>query len=127
MAPRKACTAAQMAPGVAKMRGDRKGQSMKDRIQVSKLLAGALLGGLCLLAFLGTAKVHDLPSTWVIDNPTVTIAGATATTTATPSTAAHEAHIQWTFGTVAGSYTTCTVQAKTTFDGSTWLTVGSAE
>jgi hypothetical protein len=60
MAPGKACTAAQMAASIEKMRRERKGPSMKDKIQVSKFLAGALLGGLCLLAFLGTAKVHDL-------------------------------------------------------------------
>jgi hypothetical protein len=27
---------------------------------------------------------------------------------------------------VTGTYTTCTAQAKTTYDGSTWLTLGSA-
>ncbi|PYV31870.1 MAG: hypothetical protein DMG22_15285 [Acidobacteria bacterium] len=50
----------------------------------------------------------------------------TADTTATPTTAAREAQINWTFGTVAGTYTTCTVQAKTSVDGTNWLTLGTA-
>jgi hypothetical protein len=58
--------------------------------------------------------------------PDITIAGATADTGPTPSTGATIAHVQWKFGTVAGSYTTCTVQAKTTFDGANYLTLGSA-
>jgi TRAP-type uncharacterized transport system substrate-binding protein len=62
----------------------------------------------------------------VTDKPAITIAGATADTTSTPTTTAHEAQIQWTFGTVTGTYTTCTAQAKTSYDGSTWLTLGSA-
>lgn len=62
----------------------------------------------------------------IVDSPSITIAGATADTTATPTTTAREAQIQWAFGTVAGSYGTCTVQAKTSYNGSTWLTLGSA-
>jgi hypothetical protein len=116
-----------VAAGAEEMRSHRKGPAMKDDIRSSKLVAGALFAGLCLLAFLASAKVHSEGSAWVVDNPTITIAGATATTSASPSIGSHEAHVQWTFGTVAGSYTTCTVQAKTTYDGSTWLTLGSAE
>lgn len=57
---------------------------------------------------------------YILDNPTISIAGATATTGVTT------AHIAWVFGTVSGTYTTCTVQAKTSFDGVNWLTLGSA-
>lgn len=61
------------------------------------------------------------------DAPTITIAGATADTTATPTVGMHEVSMQWKFGTVAGSYTTCTVQAKTSIDnGVTYLLLGSA-
>jgi hypothetical protein len=62
----------------------------------------------------------------VVDTPAITIAGASATTTSTPTTSAREAQIQWAFGTVAGSYGSCTVQAKTTYDGMNYLSLGSA-
>ena len=71
-------------------------------------------------------NVQPRPTGVVTDTPTITIAGATATTTSTPTTTAHEAQIQWVFGTVTGTYTTCTAQAKTSYDGSTWLALGSA-
>ena len=71
-------------------------------------------------------NVQPRPTGVVVDTPAITIAGATADTTSTPTTTAHEAQIQWVFGTVSGSYTTCTAQAKTSYDGSTWLTLGSA-
>jgi hypothetical protein len=71
-------------------------------------------------------NVQPRPTGVVTDTPAITIAGATADTASTPTTTAHEAQIQWTFGTVAGTYTTCTAQAKTSYDGSAWLTLGSA-
>ena len=71
-------------------------------------------------------NVQPRPTGVVTDKPAITIAGATADTTSTPTTTAHEAQIQWTFGTVTGTYTTCTAQTKTSYDGSTWLTLGSA-
>jgi hypothetical protein len=71
-------------------------------------------------------NVQPRPTGAVTDTPAITIAGATADTTSTPTTTAHEAQIQWAFGTVTGTYTTCTAQAKTSYDGSTWLTLGSA-
>jgi hypothetical protein len=71
-------------------------------------------------------NVQPRPTGVVVDTPAITIAGGTATTTSTPTTAAHEAQIQWTFGTVVGSYGTCTVQAKTSYDGVNYLTLGSA-
>ena len=74
----------------------------------------------------GAASVRTVAGVFTVDTPTITIAGATADTTATPTTAAREAQINWTFGTVAGTYTTCTVQAKTSVDGTNWLTLGTA-
>src|SRR5208337_922752 len=58
-------------------------------------------------------NVQQRPTGVVTDTPSVTIASATADTTSTPTTTAHEAQIQWTFGTVTGTYTTCTAQAMT--------------
>jgi len=72
------------------------------------------------------ANVQQRPTGVVTDTPGITIASATADTTSTPTTSAREAQIQWTFGTVTGSYTTCTAQAKTTYDGTNYLTLGSA-
>jgi hypothetical protein len=72
------------------------------------------------------ANVQPRPTGVIVDTPTITIAGASATTTATPTSSAHEAQILWNFGTVTGSYGTCTVQAKTSYDGVNFLTLGSA-
>jgi hypothetical protein len=99
---------------------------MKMENRKWKVLALALAVIAALFA-LGAATVRNVPAVWLIDNPTITIAGATADTTATPSTFAHEAHIQWTFGTLTGTYSTCTAQAKTTYDGTNYLTLGTAE
>ena len=62
----------------------------------------------------------------VTDQPTITITTATADTTATPSTTTREAMVQFKFSTVVGSYGTCTVQAKTTYDGPNYLALGGA-
>jgi hypothetical protein len=72
------------------------------------------------------ANVQPRPTGVIVDTPTITIAGASATTTATPTSSAHEAQIQWNFGTVNGTYSSCTVQAKTSYDGTNYLTLGSA-
>lgn len=79
----------------------------------------------CLLVFSG-ATTRNVPVVFTVDTPAITIAGATADTTATPTTAAREAQILWTFGTVSGTYSTCTAQAKTSDDGTNYLTLGSA-
>ncbi len=71
-------------------------------------------------------NVQQRPTGVVTDTPTITIAAATADTTSTPTTTAREAQVQWAFGTVTGTYTSCSAQAKTSYDGSTWLTLGSA-
>ena len=70
---------------------------------------------------------HRLPAFgYILDNPILTIAGATVTTTPTSTTGSTTAHLTWVFGTVSGTYSTCTVQAKTSFDGVTWLNLGTA-
>jgi hypothetical protein len=70
---------------------------------------------------------HRFPAfSYILDNPILTIAGATITTSPTSTTGATTAHLTWVFGTVSGTYTGCTVQAKTSFDGATWLNLGSA-
>ncbi len=71
------------------------------------------------------ANVQARPVGAVTDTPAIAITNATATTSATPTTSAHEAQIQWTFGTVSGTYSSCTVQAKTSYDGTNYLTLGS--
>jgi hypothetical protein len=70
---------------------------------------------------------HRVPAFgYLLDNPALAIAGATATTNPTPTAGTTTAHLAWVFGTVSGTYTTCTVQAKTSFDGANWLNLGSA-
>lgn len=59
-------------------------------------------------------------------SPTIAITTGTATTAAMATTGATTAHVQFAFGTIAGSFTGCTVQAKTSFDGVNFLTLGSA-
>jgi len=66
------------------------------------------------------------PFGFITGNPTTAITTGSATSAYQATTGATAAHIQWVFGTVSGSYSTCTVQAKTSFDGVTWLTLGSA-
>ena len=63
---------------------------------------------------------------YILDNPLLTIAGATKTTSPTSTSGVTTAHVTWVFGTVTGSYTTCTVQAKTSYDGANFLILGSA-
>jgi hypothetical protein len=70
--------------------------------------------------------VQPRPTGVIVDTPTITIAGASATSTATPTTGGYHANIVWKFGTVAGSYSTCTVQALTSYDGTNYETLGSA-
>jgi hypothetical protein len=72
------------------------------------------------------ANVQPRPTGVIVDTPTITIAGASATTTATPTSSAREAQVLWNFGTVTGTYSSCTVQAQTAYDGVNFLTLGSA-
>jgi len=52
--------------------------------------------------------------------------GGTLASSADSTSAAHEANIELRFGTVSGTYTTCTIQATTSYDGTNYLTLGSA-
>jgi len=70
---------------------------------------------------------HRFPAFgYILDNPILTIAGASISTSPTSTTGAVAAHLTWVFGAVSGTYTGCTVQAKTSFDGVNWLNLGSA-
>jgi len=97
-------------------------------------LAGALilvLAAYCVLPAVyfvkaaPPANVQPRPVGVVTDTPAITITTAAATTSATPTTGAREAQVLWTFGAVSGTYTTCTVQAKTSYDGANFLSLGS--
>ena len=73
-----------------------------------------------------TARIAFPAFSYILDNPVLSIAGATTTTSPTSTTGATTAHLTWVFGTVSGTYTGCTVQAKTSFDGVNLLNLGSA-
>lgn len=70
---------------------------------------------------------HRFPAFgYILDNPLLSIAGASITTNPTSTTGVTTAHVTWVFGAVSGTYSGCTVQAKTSFDGVNFLTLGSA-
>ncbi len=70
---------------------------------------------------------HRFPAFgYILDNPYLTIAGAGTATNPTSTSGVSTAHVTWVFGTVSGTYTGCTVQAKTSFDGATFLNLGGA-
>jgi hypothetical protein len=70
---------------------------------------------------------HRYPAfSYILDNPILTIASASISTNRTSATGATTAHVTWVFGTVSGTYSGCTVQAKTSFDGVNFLNLGSA-
>ena len=70
---------------------------------------------------------HRFPTFgYILDNPLLTIAGAGIPTNPTSTTGSTTAHVTWVFGTVSGTYTGCTVQAKTSFDGVNFLNLGGA-
>lgn len=63
----------------------------------------------------------------ITDAPTITIAAAPVQSSTTPTAGVAAVQIQMKFGTVVGSYTTCTAQLQTSMDnGTTWLTIGTA-
>jgi hypothetical protein len=103
--------------------------------QLCAFVIVAFLGMYSLATILKVESVHAQGPTYqiigaraaIIDTPTIAMTTGTADTTATPTTGAMFANWQIMFGTVAGSFGTCTAQPKTTFDGgTTWLTLGSA-
>jgi hypothetical protein len=70
---------------------------------------------------------HRFPAFgYILDNPVLTLAGGSMTTSPTSTSGVTTAHITWVLGAVSGTYTGCTVQAKTTFDGVNFLNLGSA-
>jgi hypothetical protein len=70
---------------------------------------------------------HRFPAfSYILDNPLLAIAGGSTATNPTSTTGATTAHVTWVFGTVSGTYSSCTVQAKTSFDGVNFLNLGSA-
>jgi len=70
---------------------------------------------------------HRFPAFgYILDNPVLTIAGASISTNPTSTTGATTAHVTWVFGTIAGTYAGCTVQGKTSYDGVNFLNLGSA-
>ncbi len=75
------------------------------------------------------ANYHTVPMAPIVNAETFTLTGASGAynTNLVPSTTAHEAVINLTFGTVTGSFTTCTAQLNTTIDGVNFLTLGSAQ
>lgn len=93
------------------------------------VMIGAVV--LFCLVFTGMAKPQNpaviRDTGVVVDTPTVTIAGVTVDTTPTASASAHSVIVQFKFGTVVGSYSACTVQAKTSIDGgASYLTLSTA-
>ena len=88
---------------------------------------GASVAAACRRVSADSYSSHRFPAFgYILDNPILTIADATVTTSPTPTIGATTAHVIWVFGTVTGTYTGCTVQAKTSFDGANWLNLGSA-
>ena len=108
--------------------------SVRRRSSVSLPLMGTLvllLAAYCILpaAYFvkaaPAANVQPRPVGVVTDTPAIAITNAAATTSSTPTTSAREAQVLWTFGTVSGTYTSCAVQAKTSYDGVNYLSLGS--
>lgn len=92
----------------------------------AKVLFAALLCALALPHPASAQVDSNTPPHVTYSQPAITIAGGTADTLPSTSVIAREAHVFWQFGTVVGTYTFCTVQAKTTYDGTNYLTLGSA-
>lgn len=62
----------------------------------------------------------------VIDQPGITITTAAATSDPVDTKLTARLNVEFRFGTVSGTYSTCTVQAYTTYNGTNFLTIGSA-
>ncbi len=70
---------------------------------------------------------HRFPVfSYILDNPALSIAGASISTNPTSVSGVSTAHVTWVFGTISGTYSGCTVQAKTSYDGVNFLNLGSA-
>lgn len=93
---------------------------------MTKFRAALSLVILLLATQVGFAQTIVRAPTIVVDSPALTLTTGTADTAATPTTGAQTAIVQFKFATVVGSYGTCTVQAKTSVDGSSYLTLSTA-
>lgn len=60
------------------------------------------------------------------DDQSFTLLAVSQDTNPTPSTGSTRADVEIKYGTVVGSYTTCTAQLKTTYNGTDFLTIGTA-
>ena len=90
---------------------------------VPLLLAGLLLFHPVSLSAQSSSLTQPVN---VVNAPTINITTATVDSSYFNSVGLGSILVQWKFGTVAGSFTTCTVQAKTSVNGSDYLTLGSA-
>jgi hypothetical protein len=74
---------------------------------------------------------HRFPAFgYIEDSPTfssVTINGTAATTGATPTSGVARAHISFYFYGTVGTYSGCSVQAQTAYDGINFVNLGSAQ
>src|SRR5579859_7352690 len=98
---------------------------------ISKILITYVVAGVLLLTLSPTAYLRASTTikgeSIIVDTPVLSLTTASADTTLTATTAAHEAMISIVFGTVSGTYTTCTAQLKTSLDNTNFLTLGSPQ
>lgn len=74
------------------------------------------------------ANYHTVTALPIVNTESLTMTGGTSyNTNLVPSTTAHEAVVNLTFGTVVGSFGTCTAQLNTTSDGVSFQTLGAAQ
>jgi hypothetical protein len=74
------------------------------------------------------AYYHAVTAAPIVSTETFTMTGGTSfNTNLVPSTTAREAVVSLTFGTVSGSFGTCTAQLNTTTDGVHFQTLGAAQ
>jgi hypothetical protein len=100
---------------------------MKKKTLFSKLTLSLSL--LLLFTFSITYLIFETRTTPTIvtDKPVIAITKAEAYSATSNTTGMHEANVQVVFGTIAGTYTGCSMQAYTTVDGLNYLTFGSAQ
>lgn len=102
-----------------------KGRCNLDKTKCCLLIAIAM--AVLIAAPSAFGQVRQIPLQVISNTPTITIGNGTADTTTTPTTGMRELTMDWTFGTVVGTYTGCTVQAVTAINGSSFLTLGAAK
>jgi hypothetical protein len=80
---------------------------------------------MAVTAFGQRAPVTSPAVSALTSTPAITIGAGTADSADFPTTGMHQLDVELDLGTVTGSYTTCTMQAKTLLNG-TYYTIGSA-